>query len=170
MLQGAVAQLGERLVCNQEATGSIPVSSTKLAVGRRDHSDDVYETRLDPVSRDCRISVRWRNWHRRCRAPAFVNLLDRYCSKGCCYRRDGVCGSWGIVGVGSFSLLDRNSPEQTTNVMLGVKCDNRESVYGPKKVALTPNIGLDNRRVGKHQTRSGGSASASWRGRTLTTE
>ena len=27
--EGAVAQLGERLVCNQEATGSIPVSSTK---------------------------------------------------------------------------------------------------------------------------------------------
>ena len=34
---GAVAQLGERLVCNQEATGSIPVSSTKSLslVGRR---------------------------------------------------------------------------------------------------------------------------------------
>jgi hypothetical protein len=29
---GAVAQLGERLVCNQEATGSIPVSSTNKAV------------------------------------------------------------------------------------------------------------------------------------------
>ena len=28
-LLGAVAQLGERLVCNQEATGSIPVSSTR---------------------------------------------------------------------------------------------------------------------------------------------
>ena len=28
--KGAVAQLGERLVCNQEATGSIPVSSTKV--------------------------------------------------------------------------------------------------------------------------------------------
>ena len=27
--------------------------------------------------------------------------------------------------------------------MLGVKCDNRESVHGPKKVALTPNIGLE---------------------------
>jgi len=27
--------------------------------------------------------------------------------------------------------------------MLGVKCDNRESVRGPKKVALTPNIGLE---------------------------
>jgi hypothetical protein len=27
-VEGAVAQLGERLVCNQEATGSIPVSST----------------------------------------------------------------------------------------------------------------------------------------------
>ena len=33
---GAVAQLGERLVCNQEATGSIPVSSTiEQAVGRQ---------------------------------------------------------------------------------------------------------------------------------------
>src|ERR1700756_967242 len=34
---GAVAQLGERLVCNQEATGSIPVSSTMSLslVGRR---------------------------------------------------------------------------------------------------------------------------------------
>jgi hypothetical protein len=30
---GAVAQLGERLVCNQEATGSIPVSSTKSLSG-----------------------------------------------------------------------------------------------------------------------------------------
>ncbi len=29
---GAVAQLGERLVCNQEATGSIPVSSTNYTV------------------------------------------------------------------------------------------------------------------------------------------
>jgi hypothetical protein len=28
--QGAVAQLGERLLCKQEATGSIPVSSTKF--------------------------------------------------------------------------------------------------------------------------------------------
>ncbi len=33
---GAVAQLGERLVCNQEATGSIPVSSTrKMVLGCR---------------------------------------------------------------------------------------------------------------------------------------
>jgi hypothetical protein len=30
---GAVAQLGERLVCNQEATGSIPVSSTNFSFG-----------------------------------------------------------------------------------------------------------------------------------------
>ncbi len=30
---GAVAQLGERLVRNEEATGSIPVSSTKLLSG-----------------------------------------------------------------------------------------------------------------------------------------
>src|SRR5713101_6048464 len=148
MLQGAVAQLGERLVCNQEATGSIPVSSTNLAVGRLDHSDDVYETRLDPVSRDCRIPVGRRNWHRYYWAPVLVNLLDRYCSKGCGYWRDGICGSWGIVGVGRVSLLDRDSPEQTTNVMLGVKCDNRESVHDPMKVILTPNIGLDNRRVG----------------------
>ena len=32
---GAVAQLGERLVCNQEATGSIPVSSTRKFHVRR---------------------------------------------------------------------------------------------------------------------------------------
>src|SRR5580692_7544224 len=32
LYRGAVAQLGERLVCNQEATGSIPVSSTKIAL------------------------------------------------------------------------------------------------------------------------------------------
>jgi hypothetical protein len=31
-MAGAVAQLGERLVCNQEATGSIPVSSTRKPV------------------------------------------------------------------------------------------------------------------------------------------
>src|SRR5579863_10425639 len=31
LYKGAVAQLGERLVCNQEATGSIPVSSTRLS-------------------------------------------------------------------------------------------------------------------------------------------
>ena len=31
LVSGAVAQLGERLVCNQEATGSIPVSSTNFA-------------------------------------------------------------------------------------------------------------------------------------------
>jgi hypothetical protein len=29
------------------------------------------------------------------------------------------------------------------NLMLGVKCDNRKSFYGPKKVTLTPNIGLE---------------------------
>jgi hypothetical protein len=28
---GAVAQLGEHLVCNQGVTGSIPVSSTKIS-------------------------------------------------------------------------------------------------------------------------------------------
>jgi hypothetical protein len=27
--------------------------------------------------------------------------------------------------------------------VLGVKCDNRESVHGPMKVVLTPNIGLE---------------------------
>ena len=29
-MRGELAQLGERLVCNQEVTGSIPVFSTKL--------------------------------------------------------------------------------------------------------------------------------------------
>jgi hypothetical protein len=30
-----------------------------------------------------------------------------------------------------------------TNLMLGVKFNNRESVHGPMKVVLTPNIGLE---------------------------
>ena len=32
--RGAVAQLGERLICTQEATGSIPVSSTSFGPNR----------------------------------------------------------------------------------------------------------------------------------------
>jgi hypothetical protein len=32
---------------------------------------------------------------------------------------------------------------EVISLMLGVKCDNRESVHGPMKVVLTPNIGLD---------------------------
>jgi hypothetical protein len=38
---GAVAQLGERLVCNQEATGSIPVSSTNSMLGVKAKTDSV---------------------------------------------------------------------------------------------------------------------------------
>ena len=43
MLQGAVAQLGERLVCNQEATGSIPVSSTNVFVRQERKLADLIE-------------------------------------------------------------------------------------------------------------------------------
>ena len=32
---GAVAQLGERLICIQEAVGSIPISSTSYVVGSK---------------------------------------------------------------------------------------------------------------------------------------
>jgi hypothetical protein len=39
---GAVAQLGERLLCKQEVTGSIPVSSTR--------SHGVYRDRKERVS------------------------------------------------------------------------------------------------------------------------
>ena len=34
-LTGAVAQLGERLLCKQEVTGSIPVSSTRSLICKR---------------------------------------------------------------------------------------------------------------------------------------
>jgi hypothetical protein len=47
--RGAVAQLGERLVCNQEATGSIPVSSTNSMLG--------VNTTTESVSR---FKVAWR--------------------------------------------------------------------------------------------------------------
>jgi hypothetical protein len=30
--EGAVAQLGERLICTQEAVGSIPISSTSIRI------------------------------------------------------------------------------------------------------------------------------------------
>ena len=40
------------------------------------------------------------------------------------------------------SLLRRNK-QAVFNLMLGVKFNNRESVHGPMKVVLTPNIGLD---------------------------
>ena len=48
MRVGGVAQLGERLVCNQEATGSIPVSSTKInpMLGvKRNNRDSVHGLR-----------------------------------------------------------------------------------------------------------------------------
>ena len=130
-VQGAVAQLGERLVCNQEATGSIPVSSTKsfsLAIG-----------------------------------GALGRALGLFVVKGDLSRRI-------VLVAGGFGLRNRSGRRgfgtiRKVSLMLGVKHDNRESVHGPMKVVLTPNIGLENTH-----TRSGGSASASWRGRTLTTE
>jgi hypothetical protein len=46
-ISGAVAQLGERLVCNQEATGSIPVSSTNTCSSiqwlRRERVDHIVD-------------------------------------------------------------------------------------------------------------------------------
>jgi hypothetical protein len=41
-----------------------------------------------------------------------------------------------------FSLAGFCS-DPAINPMLGVKFDNRESVLGPMKVVLTPNIGLE---------------------------
>jgi len=38
-------------------------------------------------------------------------------------------------------MLLGGDPE--VSLMLGVKYDNRESVHDPKKVVLTPNIGLE---------------------------
>ena len=83
-LNGAVAQLGERLVCNQEATGSIPVSSTRRScakwipsvaaiVCRRDLKESMpIEVRVafGGVSLFCfvvslfgnRVDFRWTNW------------------------------------------------------------------------------------------------------------
>jgi hypothetical protein len=46
---GAIAQLGERLVCNQKVTGSIPVGSTNfesLTTCNQEFIDDALEARL----------------------------------------------------------------------------------------------------------------------------
>ena len=50
--KGAVAQLGERLLCKQEAVGSIPSSSTRLGVrsgGPRPGSKQVLSIAYDSV-------------------------------------------------------------------------------------------------------------------------
>ena len=41
LAEGAVAQLGERLPCTQEVSGSIPLSSTKTAWKNPDYPDTV---------------------------------------------------------------------------------------------------------------------------------
>jgi hypothetical protein len=47
LYRGAVAQLGERLVCNQEATGSIPVSSTRTSVDEATTGNSLSASRGD---------------------------------------------------------------------------------------------------------------------------
>ena len=47
--RGAIAQLGERLVCNQKVTGSIPVGSTSfelLTTCNQEFIDDAIAARL----------------------------------------------------------------------------------------------------------------------------
>ena len=47
--RGAIAQLGERLVCNQKVTGSIPVGSTSfelLTTCNQEFIDDAFAARL----------------------------------------------------------------------------------------------------------------------------
>ena len=41
-IRGAIAQLGERLLCKQEVTGSIPVGSTKAMCANKICSDAVW--------------------------------------------------------------------------------------------------------------------------------
>jgi hypothetical protein len=54
-LQGAVAQLGERLLCKQEVTGSIPVSSTR--------SQGIWDrSRHDRITAQCWASNRHRHY------------------------------------------------------------------------------------------------------------
>jgi hypothetical protein len=58
------------------------------------------------------------------------DVLDRWvglCDFRCCFGNDSACQSCKV----------------RSNVMLGVKRDNRDSVHGPMKVVLTPNIGLE---------------------------
>jgi hypothetical protein len=56
---GAVAQLGERLVCNQEATGSIPVSSTKISLMLGVNTTTESVSRLEKVA--WRRTLGWRH-------------------------------------------------------------------------------------------------------------
>src|SRR5438552_6543441 len=69
LYRGAVAQLGERLVCNQEATGSIPVSSTSPMLGVNTTAESVF--RLEKVA--------WRRtlgWNRSLKVSKFQGFKD----------------------------------------------------------------------------------------------
>jgi hypothetical protein len=71
---GAVAQLGERLVCNQEATGSIPVSSTRIplevSMGRKISVILFWLIMVLSVVALSRLT--WDDWRQTLRIGAFV--------------------------------------------------------------------------------------------------
>jgi hypothetical protein len=119
---GAVAQLGERLVCNQEATGSIPVSSTRKSLTDEAitcnpvlGSHGVYVARFDTVG----------NISGGIEADPVVSAVD-------------LCSDLSVLVLRSMQdvLASRAKDWRAkANLMLGVISDNRESVHGSTKVA-----------------------------------
>ena len=64
---GAIAQLGERLLCKQEVVGSIPSGSTRPAAARPEHQNplapklgriEAWPHRISVCARFCAVSVR----------------------------------------------------------------------------------------------------------------
>ena len=56
--KGAIAQLGERLLCKQEVTGSIPVGSTRILDNPAQCSDKGAPFSLHSVLFGCSLTIR----------------------------------------------------------------------------------------------------------------
>jgi hypothetical protein len=113
LYRGAVAQLGERLVCNQEATGSIPVSSTRIHGAE---NEDLCSLRA---------GVHRRRGSDRPASPSTIEFSDvpRF-------RHESADAVW------KGSLVDISQ----SNV--GRQCDNRFRITVHES-RLAPNIGLE---------------------------
>ena len=91
-LVGAIAQLGERLLCKQEVGGSIPPSSTNNSVFRLDILFSVIGPRKIPVACRCSLKI-WvsqkKQAQHRCYACLYIAFVTQYVIKRKCLRLYG---------------------------------------------------------------------------------
>jgi hypothetical protein len=95
-LAGAIAQLGERLLCKQEVTGSIPVGSTRISDG----SDEI-QREAPPRAR---FAVSFRIFRLLFNNSEEVKRT-RFSQAGFVWVRDCITEHRGFVGLGAYQAL-----------------------------------------------------------------